>query len=116
MPVSTHTVDGVAELPDLRESIRDEHIPAACLLLRGGPDSVAKLRRHAERMRRAFLFDGDPVLGISMFAALDVFGVDSRGTAYCLDVFRRTDSSMLCPQAISLRPDSWSSRPSVGRT
>jgi hypothetical protein len=68
----------VAELPDLRDSIRNEHIPAACLLLRGGPESVVKLRRHIERMRRAFLLDGNAVLGISMFAALDVMGIDSR--------------------------------------
>lgn len=64
-------------LPDLRGSIRDEAIPAGRLLLRGGPDSTAKLRRHAERMRRAFLLDGHPVLGISMFAALDRAGKHS---------------------------------------
>jgi hypothetical protein len=68
----------VAELPDLRDSIRDEHIPAACVLLRGGPESAVKLRRHIERMRRMFLLDGNPVFGISMFAALDVAGIDSR--------------------------------------
>jgi hypothetical protein len=41
------------------------------VLLRGGPDSAAKLRRHAERMHRAFRLDGNPLLGVSMFAALD---------------------------------------------
>jgi hypothetical protein len=78
LSVPTRTFDGVAELPDLRDSIRDEHIPADCVLLRGGPDSTAKLRRHIERMHRAFVFDGDPVLGVSMFAALDLVGIDSR--------------------------------------
>jgi hypothetical protein len=48
-----------------------------CLLVRGGPDSTTKLRRHAERTPRAFLLDGQPVLGISMFAALDREGTDS---------------------------------------
>jgi hypothetical protein len=48
LSVSASTFAGVAELPDLRDSIRDEDIPATCVLLRGGPDSVAKLRRHAE--------------------------------------------------------------------
>lgn len=78
MSVPTLTFDGVVELPDLRESIREEPIPATCVLVRGGPDSAAKLRRHVERMHRAFLFDSNPVLGVSMFAALDVVGIDSR--------------------------------------
>ena len=78
MSVPTRTFDGVAELPDLRDSIRDEHIPAARMLLRGGPESALKLRRHIERMRRAFLLNGNPVLGIQMFAALDLVGIDSR--------------------------------------
>jgi hypothetical protein len=42
--------------------------------VRGGPDTAAKLRAHAERLRRAFVLDGAPVLGISMFAALDDLG------------------------------------------
>jgi hypothetical protein len=76
--VRTRTFDGVAELPDLRDSIRDEHTFAACVLLRGGPDSAAKLRRHVERVRRAFRLDGNPALGVSMFAPLDAVGIDSR--------------------------------------
>jgi hypothetical protein len=78
MSVATHTFDSVAELPDLRDSVRDEQIPAACVLLRGGPESAMKLRQHVERMRRAFVLDGNPALGVSMFAALDVAGIDSR--------------------------------------
>ncbi|MBS9532531.1 hypothetical protein KIH27_02895 [Mycobacterium sp. M1] len=71
------TVNRVADLPDLLDGIRDEQLPADCLLLRGGPDSVEKLLRHAERTRRMFCLDGDPVLGISMFAAIDDMGPDS---------------------------------------
>jgi hypothetical protein len=78
MSVQNRTFEGVAELPDLRDSIRDEHISAACVLLRGGPESAMKPRSHLERMRRAFLLDGNPVWGVSMFAALDVVGIDSR--------------------------------------
>jgi hypothetical protein len=35
---------------------------------------VAKLTAHAERVRRAFVLDGGPVLGISVFGALDDIG------------------------------------------
>ncbi|TDH55897.1 hypothetical protein E2F47_09270 [Mycobacterium eburneum] len=79
MSVSIRRFASVDGLPDLRGSVRDGRIPAACPLLRGGPDSIAKLRRHAERTRRAFLLDGIPALGISMFAALDRAGEDSQG-------------------------------------
>jgi hypothetical protein len=42
--------------------------------VRGGPDAVEKLIAHAERVRRAFVLDGEPVLGISVFAVLDDVG------------------------------------------
>lgn len=38
----------------------------------GGPDTVGKLRRHAERTARAWALDGRPLFGISVFAVLDV--------------------------------------------
>ena len=44
------------------------------MIVRGGPDSVTKLEAHAERLRRAFVLDGAPVLGISVFAATDDIG------------------------------------------
>jgi hypothetical protein len=44
------------------------------LLLRGGDDTVQKLRRHAERTHRAFTLDGRPVYGLSVFCALDELG------------------------------------------
>src|ERR1019366_1294584 len=40
--------------------------------VRGGPDTVDKLRRHAERTARAGALDGGPLLGISVFAVLDM--------------------------------------------
>jgi hypothetical protein len=41
------------------------------LLVRGGEDTVQKLRRHAERTHRAFMLDGREVYGLSVFCALD---------------------------------------------
>ncbi len=53
--------------------LRNEQPPAAAtLLIRGGPDTVDKLRRHAERTARAWALDGQPLLGISVFAVLDM--------------------------------------------
>jgi hypothetical protein len=42
--------------------------------LRGGPDNLDKLRRHATRTHRAFVLDGQPVYGVSVFCALDDIG------------------------------------------
>jgi hypothetical protein len=65
----------VSKLPDLRDFVRAETVPPkATLIVRGGPDSAMKLMSHAERVRRAFVLDGGPVLGISVFAALDDIG------------------------------------------
>ncbi|HZN18117.1 MAG TPA: hypothetical protein VFB84_08025 [Micromonosporaceae bacterium] len=62
-------------LPDLRDFVRGEPLPReATILVSGGPDTVAKLTAHAERVRRAFVLDGAPVLGISVLAALDDIG------------------------------------------
>ena len=44
------------------------------MVVRGGPDSVAKLAAHASRTARAFTLDGVPALGISVFAAFDDIG------------------------------------------
>lgn len=65
----------MSDLPDLRDFVRLESLPrTATIIVRGGPDTAEKLRTHAQRVRRAFLLDGDPVLGISVFAALDDIG------------------------------------------
>lgn len=57
--------------------MRLERAPTGTLLVRGGPDTSAKLRTHAQPSCRAFVLDGAPVLGISMFAALDDVGLAS---------------------------------------
>lgn len=49
----------------------------ATVVVRGGPDSVAKLAAHAVRTARAYALDGVPVYGISVFAALDDIGATS---------------------------------------
>lgn len=55
--------------------MRDEPTPRdATVIVRGGPDTADKLVAHAERVRRAFVLDGEPVVGISVFAALDDIG------------------------------------------
>ena len=42
------------------------------ILVRGGPDTRDKLGRHAHRTARAWSLDGQPLLGISVFAILDI--------------------------------------------
>ena len=51
--------------------LRDD-LPLAqtTLVVRGGRDSADKLRRHAERTARAWALDGQPLLGVSVFAVL----------------------------------------------
>jgi hypothetical protein len=54
-----------------RALLRDD-LPLAetTLVVRGGRDSADKLCRHAERTARAWALDGQPLLGISVFAVL----------------------------------------------
>lgn len=60
-------------LQELRLLLRVEESPAATVFLaRGGPDSIASLRSAAIRTARRFCLDGEPLLGISVAAALDV--------------------------------------------
>lgn len=40
------------------------------MVVRGGRDTVDKLRNHAQRTARAWSLDGGPLLGISVFAVL----------------------------------------------
>ena len=44
----------------------------ATVLVQGGPDTPEKLARHARRTARAWSLDGQPLLGISVFAVLDI--------------------------------------------
>jgi hypothetical protein len=65
----------VSDLPDLRGFVRAESLSdKTTILVRGGSDTATKLRAHAGRVRRAFVLDGEAVLGISVFAALDDIG------------------------------------------
>jgi hypothetical protein len=55
-----------------RPLLRAEQPPASTtLVIRGGRDTPDKLSRHALRTARAWSLDGQPLLGISVFAALD---------------------------------------------
>jgi hypothetical protein len=64
---------------ELRPKLRAERAPdEAIVLLRGGPDTVSLLRSHARRTERLYCLDGVPLLGISVFGALDDDGPASR--------------------------------------
>ena len=55
-----------------RQRLRAEQPPAAtALVIRGGRDTADKLRSHVQRTARAWSLDGQPLLGISVFAVLD---------------------------------------------
>jgi hypothetical protein len=56
-----------------RELLRAEQPPPeTTIVVRGGRDTVDKLRSHAQRTARAWSLDGLPLLGISVFAALGI--------------------------------------------
>lgn len=56
-----------------RPRLRSEESPAdGTLVVRGGRDTADKLRIHARRTARAWALDGRPLLGISVFAVLDM--------------------------------------------
>ncbi|HEX4428205.1 MAG TPA: hypothetical protein VHZ96_02935 [Frankiaceae bacterium] len=56
-----------------RALLRDEPVPVeATVVVRGGSDTRAKLQRHVERTARAWSLDGRPLLGIWVFAVLDM--------------------------------------------
>ncbi len=42
--------------------------------MRGGPDTVEKLRRHSARTASAWQLDGEPLYGVSVYCALDEVG------------------------------------------
>jgi hypothetical protein len=47
-------------------------LAGATVVVRGGRDTTDKLRTHAQRTARAWSLDGQPLLGISVFAVLGV--------------------------------------------
>src|ERR1700683_4992661 len=54
-----------------RGLLRGERPPVGTtLVIRGGRDTPEKLRSHVERTARAWSLDGQPLLGISVFAVL----------------------------------------------
>lgn len=56
-----------------RPRLRTEQPPdATTLVVRGGRDTAEKLRSHVQRTARAWSLDGQPLLGISVFAVLDL--------------------------------------------
>jgi hypothetical protein len=60
---------------ELRPYLRDERPPDdAIVVVRGGPDTVAKLAMHARRIHDAYVLDGEPLWGISVYCALDDVG------------------------------------------
>ena len=66
-------------LDELRPQLRAGPAPGeALVVLRGGPDTVSLLRTHARRTGRLYCLDGTPLLGVSVFAALDDQGTASR--------------------------------------
>ncbi len=74
---------------ELRPFVRREPPPdPGVIAVRGGPDSVGKLRSHASRTHRAFALDGRPIWGISVSCALE-----SSGRASLEDLLQRRFSS-----------------------
>ena len=54
-----------------RTRLRAEELPAfPTVVVRGGRDTPEKLRSHVQRTARAWSLDGQPLLGISVFAVL----------------------------------------------
>jgi hypothetical protein len=61
------------EREEQRHQLRtEEPLVGGTPIVRGGPDSIEKLRRHAQRTARVWSLDGQPLLGVSVFAVLDV--------------------------------------------
>jgi hypothetical protein len=70
-------VDNLAHVPagriEQRGLLRAEQpLPGTTMVVRGGRDTLDKLRGHAQRTARAWSLDGQPFLGISVFAVLGI--------------------------------------------
>jgi hypothetical protein len=48
----------------------EQPLAETTMVVRGGRDTIDKLRGHAQRTARAWSLDGQPLLGISVFAVL----------------------------------------------
>ncbi|MGH9185595.1 MAG: hypothetical protein ACRD0U_07255, partial [Acidimicrobiales bacterium] len=63
---------------DIEPLLRDEEPPPnGVVVVRGGPNSIERLLEHAQRTADAYTLDGDPLLGVSVFCALDDVGPGS---------------------------------------
>jgi hypothetical protein len=59
-------------MDELQSHLRREPPPGDDVVVaRGGEDNTEKLRRHAERIHRAYVLDGRPLYGLSVYCALD---------------------------------------------
>jgi len=101
------------ERQELRPSLRKERAPDnGIVVLRGGPTSVARLLSHARRTHDAFLLDGEPIWGVSVFCALDDLGGAS------LDALLRRFASyrvVHLPRVSQLRDAGFDLVPTFGR-
>jgi hypothetical protein len=60
---------------ELRPYLREERPPDdSIIVVRGGPDTLAKLAMHARRTHDAYMLDDEPLWGISAYCALDDVG------------------------------------------
>lgn len=58
-----------------RPLLRVEAIPTdAMVVVRGGPNSVSKLQRQAQRTVQFWDLNGEPLFGVSVFCAFDDIG------------------------------------------
>jgi hypothetical protein len=63
-----------------RDRLRDEPFPHdTIVVVRGGPDTVTKILQHARRTQQRWALDGKPLMGVSVFCALDFEGPASLG-------------------------------------
>jgi hypothetical protein len=68
----------VPDRQELRPDLRDERSPDdGIAVVRGGPSSLRTLQNHARRTHDAFVLDGEPLWGVSVFCALDDIGAAS---------------------------------------
>ncbi len=57
---------------ELRPHLRDERSPDdSAIVVRGGPTRLTQPANHVQRSHQAFVFDGQPLWGVSVFCALD---------------------------------------------
>lgn len=60
---------------ELRPCLRDERPPDdATVVIRGGPDILAKLAMHARRTHDAYVLDGEPLWGSRCIARWTTWG------------------------------------------